>query len=163
MENLLPYKNNDNKWDAYIMIRKTIIVLTCLGALFPLSAFAGWQMVTSQQVGNNQPFFQAGQQSEAPLNANINFPKSYTHLGKPAFTYSLTLLPGTIKENIERIMANKAWKVIWVSEYDYPVIGSATFTGTNLEDVLSKILINYPLQATFYEKNHVMTIQSRKF
>lgn len=79
---------------------------------------------------------------------------------EPIMVTMLTLEPGTLKENIERI--NQAlphpWDIKWQSNNDYRVTGNATVMGKDFYEALGKILQYYPLRAEFYTKNHVLSI-----
>ena len=78
----------------------------------------------------------------------------------PVMITMLTLEPGTLKENIERINQTLPypWDIKWKGNNDYRVIGSATVMGKDLYEALDKILQYYPLRAEFYTKNHVLLI-----
>ncbi len=70
--------------------------------------------------------------------------------------------PGSLKLNVIRLARAYGWKhIIWLSEDDYHWIGKVRVAANNLPDILNKILVDYPLQANFYEGNHVLVITPR--
>lgn len=70
--------------------------------------------------------------------------------------------PGSLKTNIERVAHKFHWnKVIWRSPNDYRWAAYTKIRGDNLKDILRIVLVNYPLQAMFFEGNHVLVIQPR--
>lgn len=72
------------------------------------------------------------------------------------------LYPGSLKANIQRIARHYGWPlVVWALPNDYEWVGHAKVSGSTLSEVLSKILENYPLQAAFYQGNHVLVITPR--
>ncbi len=76
--------------------------------------------------------------------------------------YTVEIYPGSLKENIERICAHYGWRqVVWDVPQDYRWVGKAQISGENLIAVLRKLLNDYPLQAVFYEGNHVIYIHPR--
>jgi hypothetical protein len=154
-------------------MKRRIKLATMLCVLMPLTAFAGWQMVTPTATGNQpQPFFQAGSQAQINLigvNATPDLlgaasASSENLLAKPYDTFHATLsqLQGTLKDNITNIVTKSGWKIKWKSNDDFQVIGTSVFSGKDLYTTLAQILNNYPLQATFYKKNKIVTITSRK-
>lgn len=58
--------------------------------------------------------------------------------------------------------AHKAgWKqVVWRASMDYRWYGSEKIVGQDLADVFKKLLRHYPLQAVFYQANHVLVIHT---
>lgn len=79
---------------------------------------------------------------------------------KPLLT--VDIYPGSLKENIERIAANAGWhQVVWDAPQDYMWVGHAQIRGENLSVILRRLLDDYPLQAVFYQGNHVLYIHPR--
>jgi len=67
-----------------------------------------------------------------------------------------------MRANIQRIAKQHGWKtVVWKSSDDYNWHGAAIVEGSSLPDVMEQILLDYPLQADFYQGNHVLVIQPR--
>lgn len=88
-------------------------------------------------------------------------PKKYKMAYIPV-GYSITLYPGSLKHNLIRIGHNYGWDtVVWNAQEDYLWIGTTTITGDNLEKMLTRVLIKYPLQAQFYQGNRVLAIVPR--
>ena len=76
--------------------------------------------------------------------------------------YGVEIYPGSLKGNIQRLADQYGWpQVIWNVPNDYHWIGYVRVAGNNLPDILRNILANYPLQANFYQGNHVLVIQPR--
>ncbi len=74
----------------------------------------------------------------------------------------VTLYPGSLKNNIVRISRAYGWKhIIWASNDDYHWIGKIRVAANDLPYILGKILKEYPLQADFYDGNHVLVIKPR--
>ncbi|OGT67388.1 MAG: hypothetical protein A3J38_04875 [Gammaproteobacteria bacterium RIFCSPHIGHO2_12_FULL_45_9] len=73
----------------------------------------------------------------------------------------VTFYSGSLKENIEHAAAAFGWpQVVWVPAYDYQWVGDTTFN-SSLPALLKNVLHDYPLQAVFYEGNHVLVIIPR--
>lgn len=73
-----------------------------------------------------------------------------------------TFYPGSLQKNIERIAKQFGWTdIIWQSDNDYAWAGKAKFVNNTLPDILGKVLRSYPLQAVFYQGNHVLVISPR--
>ncbi len=80
---------------------------------------------------------------------------------KPQFV--TTAMPGSLKENVERIVAQSHWgTVVWTLPVDYNWKGSMTITAPNVQGALSQLLKEYPVRAVFYDKNHIVAIESRR-
>lgn len=74
------------------------------------------------------------------------------------------MYPGSLKANIKRIAHQYGWNnVVWGNGcgYDYRWVGRTKVVGVNFKEIMRKILINYPVQAVFYEGNHVLVINPR--
>lgn len=70
--------------------------------------------------------------------------------------------PGSLKENIIHLAKQLGWPtVVWQLPYDYQWVGSTHFHKTNIKAILQSVLQNFPLQAVFYEGNHVLVIEPR--
>jgi hypothetical protein len=76
---------------------------------------------------------------------------------------SVTLYPGSLKDNIRSIARQNGWPIEWGHgcNIDYRWVGRTKVVGASFQDVLSKILAGYPLQAVFYKGNHVIVIKPR--
>ncbi len=75
---------------------------------------------------------------------------------------TVDIYPGSLKENVERICAHYGWRqVVWDVPQDYIWVGKAQISGENLISILRKLFDDYPLQAVFYEGNHVIYIHPR--
>lgn len=80
---------------------------------------------------------------------------------KPMFT--TTAMPGSLKANVERIVAQSHWgTVVWNLPIDYNWNGTMTITAPNVQGALSQLLAQYPVQATFYDKNRIVAIEARR-
>lgn len=141
-----------------------ILKLSVFLLAIPAMAFAGWQVARPESSVPNEPFFQAGDQREAPTSlasayGTSAFPNQFANLGRPAEVYAISV-SGSLKENIERIMDRYHWRVVWKAPYDYNFDGRVT--GTSLPNVMEKLLKPFPLQAVLYMSNRTMTIEPRK-
>ncbi len=84
------------------------------------------------------------------------------YYGKHAAPVQVTLVPGSLRANIERIGRQAGWKkVVWNSPDDFKWATYTKVKQDRLQDVLRMILADYPLQAIFYEGNHVLEIRPR--
>ena len=90
----------------------------------------------------------------------VSYPKKAIVRQKPLA--AVEVYPGSLKENIERIAAHYGWhQVIWDAPQDYKWVGHAQIQGENLSGILRQLLNDYPLQAVFYQGNHVLYIHPR--
>lgn len=90
---------------------------------------------------------------------SVSYPKNAIVRQKPL--ENVTLYPGSLKENVERIAAHYGWhQVVWDAP-DYQWVGHAQIQGDNLSSVLRQLLADFPLQAVFYQGNHVLYIHPR--
>lgn len=72
------------------------------------------------------------------------------------------IYPGSLRGNVIRLSQEYGWpQVMWTVPDDYHWVGQVRVAANNLPDILRKILMNYPLQADFYEGNHVIVIKPR--
>ncbi|MCD6055045.1 MAG: hypothetical protein K0R12_7 [Gammaproteobacteria bacterium] len=90
--------------------------------------------------------------------------KKSTAPNKPAApaiqTYAI--YPGSLKSNVERIVRQAHWgDVVWTLPYDYRWVGTSTMKSDSVQEAVDKLLANYPLQAIFYEQNHIVEIKPR--
>lgn len=140
-------------------IRK--ILMIALGISLFFHAFATWQMVSSSTADNHGPFFQAGLNNNLPSQTagETTFSSSVANANT---AYEIEVYPGTLKTNLERIMKDSPYKLLWNSNYDYRVVSQASIRGRNFDDALNRLLMNYPVEAIFYEQNSIMTIVPRK-
>lgn len=75
---------------------------------------------------------------------------------------SADMYPGSLQGNINRLSRVYGWpQVVWNVPDDYHWVGHVRVAANNLPDILRSILMNYPLQADFYEGNHILVIQPR--
>lgn len=76
---------------------------------------------------------------------------------------SATIYPGSLKQNVQRILNDAGWqKVVWGVPYDYSWVGQTQISGSSVQNVMQQLLAHYPLQAVFYDENHVVLIRSRE-
>jgi hypothetical protein len=80
---------------------------------------------------------------------------------KPKFV--TTAMPGSLKDNVERIVAQSHWgTVVWNLPIDYDWNGTMTITADNVQGAIAQLLAHYPVQATFYDKNHIVSVEARR-
>jgi hypothetical protein len=95
-----------------------------------------------------------------PAPPPVTYPKNVIVRQKPLA--AIEVYPGSLKENVERIAAHYGWhQVVWDAPEDYRWVGYAQIQGENLSSVLRQFLADYPLQAVFYQGNHVLYIHPR--
>lgn len=96
----------------------------------------------------------------APAPLPVVYPKNAIVRQKPLA--SIAVYPGSLRENIERIAAHYGWhQVVWDAPQDFTWVGYAQIQGDDLASVLRQLLADYPLQAIFYQGNHVLYIHPR--
>ena len=82
--------------------------------------------------------------------------------GNHARSVSVALESGSLRANIERIAAQNGWEhVVWDLKNDYHWVGAVRITAGSLQGIMAQALANYPVQAVFYQGNHVLLIQPR--
>jgi hypothetical protein len=70
---------------------------------------------------------------------------------------------GSLRENVIHIVEKSRWgHVVWTLPFDYKWIGDITLKGPDVQDILAQLLRPYPVQAVFYDKNHVVAIVARR-
>jgi hypothetical protein len=70
--------------------------------------------------------------------------------------------PGSLRLNIQRIADKYGWhRVVWMLPQDYRWLGETRIMAHGLPGILEKLLTSYPVQAEFYEGNHVLVIHPR--
>jgi len=111
----------------------------------------------------NNAFFQAGGEPRKSFYPSAysarSFPSQYSRLGPSAPVYAVSI-SGSLKENIERIMARYHWRVIWKAPYDFNFDGRVA--GSSLPNVIERLLQPFPLQAVMYMSNRTITIVPRE-
>ena len=79
-----------------------------------------------------------------------------------SYVHYVDIYPGSLEDNINRLSREYGWpQVVWSVPDDYHWVGHVRVAANNLPDILRNILMNYPLQANFYEGNHVLVITPR--
>lgn len=79
-----------------------------------------------------------------------------------AARFQVTVRPGSLKSNIERISARCGWpQVVWNVPNDYQWVGTVTLRGDDLPSLLAQLLKNYPVQAVLYKGNHIIAVSPR--
>ena len=86
----------------------------------------------------------------------------HTYYAPPSYGYVVKMVPGSLKQNVVRIGHQYGWQtVVWNVADDYVWVGYATIRGNSLADIMQRILVDYPVQAQFYQGNHVLAIVPR--
>lgn len=167
---------------------QVLFVCICL-LLLSTCATAGWQVSKPQGTVPREPFFQTGAQLKPAMLpsgyrvSSYRPPVAYKPIARartypyvrPKYNYAnhyaryaarvrhsptyAVSISGSLKENLERIMGRYHWKVIWKAPYDYNFDGRVT--GTNLPNVVEKLLQPFPLQAVMYMSNRTLTVVPR--
>ncbi len=80
----------------------------------------------------------------------------------PSRRARFTLYPGSLKYNITQLGKQFGWRrVVWQPDYDFQWVGKTRVAASSLRAILTKVLKDYPLQAIFYQGNHVLVIAPR--
>ena len=70
---------------------------------------------------------------------------------------------GSLKQNVTRIVKEAGWETaVWKMPYDYKWVGDVQITANDIQGVLTKLLEGYPVQAVFYNANHVVAFTPRR-
>ncbi len=80
---------------------------------------------------------------------------------KPLF--QTTALPGSLKGNVERMVAQSHWgTVVWNLPVDYNWQGTMPISAPDIQGALQQLLAQYPVQAVFYDENHIVSVEPRR-
>lgn len=86
----------------------------------------------------------------------------YHHSSSQQTRERYTFYPGSLKANITHIAREFGWRtVVWQPQYDYQWVGKTRIGASNIQELLTKVLHDFPLQAVFYQGNHVLVIVAR--
>jgi len=86
----------------------------------------------------------------------------FANLRKHHHLSHCVVYPGSLRVNVERIAGQYGWRhVVWSLPEDYRWVGKTRIAARGLSGILGKLLQDYPLQAQFYEGNHVLVIIPR--
>lgn len=101
--------------------------------------------------------------SQGFANGDLSFQHRSSHSPLTAATKeTTTVYSGSLKANIERIAGQFGWhQVIWHSPDDYHWVGTVQVGGASVVDIFRQVLKDYPLQARFYQGNHIVVIVPR--
>lgn len=81
----------------------------------------------------------------------------------PQYLTGYPVKSGTLSSNVKHIVAQSKWgRVVWDAPYDYRWVGDITIHAVSVQDALNQLLDQYPLQAVFYDENHVVDIIPRR-
>lgn len=143
------------KWSQGIMIMASVMLS---GACFAGSPTQISEMPTVPMPKFN--FFMPKQSIlQHPVHQHFHHYSSHHHMTS---VHYIEVYPGSLKSNIVRLSRAYGWKhIIWQSQDDYHWIGKVRVAANNLPDILRKLLSDYPLQANFYDGNHVLVIKPR--
>ena len=145
-------------------VRVFFIIILILPVVVPVNTWADSSDILPPEVAHTQTsqHIDDPKTSKKPLVPYLclKTPRHTTQLSQTKA--SSTLYPGSLKANISRISAYYGWKdTVWVASVDYNWVGTTSVKAANLQGILRKILNDYPLQALFYEGNHVLVIAPR--
>jgi hypothetical protein len=148
---------------ATVQYKKIYLTLLSLFCFWTITAAAGYsfpQEVTHIQEREESPPMTVEVQGHPPI-LHIVFPET-KHIIKHVPMLDAQIYPGSLKENVTRIANFYGWpEVIWDAADDYCWVGTADLSARDLESLLEKLLEDYPLQAIFYQGNHVLVIVPR--
>jgi len=101
----------------------------------------------------------------APLKAaavTVLFPHPGNGIAPLALMDRTTVVAGSLKNNIQRIAKQFGWSnIVWSAPYDFRWVGATRVHARSLQGLLTLLLKNYPLQAVFFQGNHVLEIIPR--
>lgn len=125
-----------------------------------LNAYAGGPAEPAHMPNAPMPAFNLFE-AHTPLFNSVAI-HSISYHQHQAHQCAVTMYPGSLKNNLIRIARAYGWKhIIWSTDEDYHWIGKIRVAANDLPDILGKILKDYPLQADFYNGNHVLVIKPR--
>lgn len=74
-----------------------------------------------------------------------------------------TLVPGALRAQLTAIAHQWGWsQVVWQVGHDYQWYGHVQFKSNTVYALFSKLLAPYPIQAVFYQGNHVLVFVPRR-
>ncbi|MCB1827149.1 MAG: hypothetical protein KDH94_01905 [Coxiellaceae bacterium] len=81
---------------------------------------------------------------------------------RPHRLVGVAVYPGSLRWNVEQIAHRYGWnRVVWALPEDYRWVGKARVNAPTVAAIFEKLLQSYPVQAQFYEGNHVLVITPR--
>ena len=114
-------------------------------ALTPSFCFASWQVA-------GDPVRTPGQQ---PLAVKQAVPKNY----QTNHYYDLVTQKGLLYDVVRGYATKHYWRLSWRVPRDIAINLVTTFSGPNFQEVLNKLLSNYPnITAHYNYKKHVVTV-----
>lgn len=88
-------------------------------------------------------------------------PSAEAVLGERPVSY--TLRTGSLKYNITKMVRQSGWgTLVWNVPNDYRWVGNIEISATSIQGALDQLLAPYPVQAVFYDTNHVIDIEPRR-
>lgn len=75
--------------------------------------------------------------------------------------YHVTIHPGSLQATMQRLAKKFHWRLVWKVPNDYSWTGEVTLSGPDLPTILDQLLKDFPVQARFYQGNHVLLITPR--
>jgi hypothetical protein len=130
--------------------------LAILALFVPVFASAGWKVAGSRATG---PFYQTGQKAGC---SGPNCKKNELTRRSAAFdTFPLYAgsFNGSLKTNLSRLLGRYHWRLKWLLPLDFHLDGR--IASNTLEGLVEKMVKYFPLKATFYKGNRVVTVTSR--
>lgn len=128
-----------------------------------ITIFSGWLLLlTVSSVFAENPTFNC--QISGKNNCIQHFKKNPIALHNISHQrlITATFYSGSLRDNIVRTAHENGWStVVWNAPEDYKWIGETRIAAATIQDIFRKLLTNYPLQAQFYNGNHVLAIVPR--
>lgn len=150
-------------------IKNILLFFTCLCLISPSWATCHMQSTQYQlcqpipsykscpNIPTKSKFFS----SEKKTNQQFMYRHIHRHV-KHTGLITATTTPGTIRDNVEHIAHQYGWQqVIWSSCKNFRWVSKTRITAPDLKGIMRKLLEGYPLQAVFYNGNHVLVIRPR--
>lgn len=88
-------------------------------------------------------------------------PSANAVLGERPVIYPLHT--GSLKANVAQMIKESGWgTLVWNVPNDYRWMGNISITATSIQGALDQLLAPYPVQAVFYDTNHIIDIEPRR-
>lgn len=140
-------------------MKKFVIQIVILLAI-PVALYAGNDL-TSKTPFEVQNIREKAQQPSETIQPSVVFHSTVKIIKPPTTTFNV-VYSGSLKNNIERLAKQYGWdQVVWNAPSDYTWVGNTRINATTLPGVLNQLLADFPLQAVFYQGNHVLEIIPR--
>ncbi|MCH9770779.1 MAG: toxin co-regulated pilus biosynthesis Q family protein [Gammaproteobacteria bacterium] len=133
----------------------TLIIVLC----WPLGSFA------SHKIPREVKRLRTKTRSHLSVAPKLQLRNPKTHTVRNYFVRRemfAVMQTGSMRMNIQRLAKIYGWPtVVWSLPNDYNWLGKTRVHANSLPSLLRHILTGYPLQAVFYQGNHILVIKPR--